>query len=273
MLNDDVARTLRAEYIEYAAALPYEACRILRPYLVERLFPFVPQSVILFLVPYYAGKAENLSCYASAKDYHLYMKGLFTRVCPALQEKSGYSFYGFADHSPIDERLSAAQAGLGMRGDNGLLIHPRYGSFVFIGELLTDMPPETAGAGLPQAVSACRGCGACVRACPSGCLAGSGKECLSAITQKKGALNEQERALLQAGGSVWGCDCCQLVCPHNAVAMQAENHTPIPYFRQNRIKRLTRACLDAMSEEEFSARAFSFRGRAPLERNLDLLNT
>jgi epoxyqueuosine reductase len=225
------------------------------------------------LVPYYAGQVENLSCYASAKDYHLYMKSLFARICPALQEESGYSFYGFADHSPIDERLAAAQAGLGIRGDNGLLIHSRYGSFIFIGELLTDMPPSLAGAVAPQAVSVCCGCGACVQACPSGCLADSKEECLSAITQKKGDLNEQERALVQIGGSVWGCDRCQLVCPYNVIAMQEENHTPIPYFQQDRILRLTRADLDAMSEEEFSARAFSFRGRAPLERNLALLDT
>ncbi|MBQ8350910.1 MAG: epoxyqueuosine reductase [Clostridia bacterium] len=273
MLNELVSRPLREEHIEYAAALPYEACRLLRPYLVERLSPFVPRTVILFLVPYYAGRAENLSCYASARDYHGYMKGLFARVIPRMQAESGCSFFGFADHSPIDERLAAAQAGLGMRGENGLLIHPRYGSFVFIGELLTDMPPEAVGAISPQEVLPCLSCGACARACPTGFLRGEGAECLSAITQKKGELTEQEVALVRAGGSVWGCDCCQLVCPHNVSAMREEQYTPIPYFREERITHLTKACLAAMTAEEFAARAFSFRGRTPLLRNLDLLDT
>lgn len=271
-MKELVYRMLQEEGIEAVAALPYDACRVLRPYLVERLSPFLPQTAILFLVPYFAGRAENLSCYAAARDYHGYMKGLFARLCPRLQAACGYSFYGFADHSPIDERRAAAEAGLGMLGKNGLLIHPRYGSFVFIGELLTDAPPLLPAAAAPRAPKPCCGCGACLRACPTGCLVGSG-ECLSAITQKKGTLTAQEAAWVKAGGSVWGCDRCQLVCPHNAAAMQEENYTPIPYFREARITRLTTDALHAMSTEEFAARAFSFRGPAPLERNLALLDT
>lgn len=273
MQESTVTRALREEKIEYAAALPYEACQILRPYLTERLAPFVPRTVVLFLVPYYAGPAENLSCYASAKDYHGYMKGLFARICPRLQEECGYAFHGFADHSPINERHAAAAAGLGLLGQNGLLIHPRYGSFVFIGELLTDAPPEALGALAPGAPRTCMGCGGCRRACPTGCLCGTGEGCLSAITQKKGELTEREKEHLLSGGSVWGCDRCQEVCPHNAPAMREENYTPIAYFREERIMRLTEERLAAMSEEEFACRAFSFRGRAPLLRNLHLLDT
>lgn len=272
-MKELLSRVLGEERIEAIAAMPYAACRVLRPYLVERLAPFAPQTAILFLMPYFAGRTENLSCYASALDYHAYMKGLFARVCPKLEEKSGYRFVGFADHSPIDERHAAAAAGLGLVGDNGLLIHPRYGSFVFIGELLTDAPPAAVGASEPQPAKPCRGCGACARACPSGCLGGNGAECLSAITQKKGELTAQEQALVRAGGSVWGCDRCQLVCPHNADAMREENYTPIAFFREKRIPRLTAPMLAAMSEEEFAARAFSFRGREPLLRNLSLLDT
>ncbi len=270
-MTELLTRVMGEEGIEAVAALPYAACRVLRPYLVERLAPFAPQTAILFLVPYFAGQAENLSCYASALDYHAYMKDLFARVCPRLETASGYRFIGFADHSPIDERHAAAVAGLGMLGDNGLLIHPRYGSFVFIGELLTDAPPAAMGASEPRKAQRCCGCGACTRACPTGCLDGNGGECLSAITQKKGELTLQEQTLVRAGGSVWGCDCCQLACPHNAAAMREENYTPIAYFREKRISRLTASVLSAMSDEEFCARAFSFRGRGPLLRNLSIM--
>ena len=267
-----VRQAFLQENIEYTAAIPYEACRVVRPYLVERL-GFAPRTAILFLVPYYAGRAEKLSCYAAARDYHLYMKGLFLRICAKLAAESGYSFSGFADHSPIDERHAATIAGLGMRGENGLLIHPRYGSFVFIGELLTDAPPTLLGAQEPVAPASCCGCGACHAACPSGFLRGEGEGCLSAITQKKGELTEREQQLVLAGGSVWGCDVCQMLCPHNAIAMREESYTPIPFFRQERITRLTEEALAAMPEEAFSSRAFSFRGRAPLMRNLQLFST
>ena len=74
MLNEKIRLALAEEGIEAVAALPYAACRVLRPHLVERLSPFVPQAAVLFLVPYFAGRAENLSCYAAARDYHKYMK-------------------------------------------------------------------------------------------------------------------------------------------------------------------------------------------------------
>ncbi len=265
-----LASALLQEGITEHAAIPYAACRLLRPYLAERL-SFLPQTAVLFLVPYYAGECDNISCYAAAKDYHLYMKELFSRLSQGLSE-SGYSFAGFSDHSPIDERQAAASAGLGMLGENGLFIHPRYGSYVFIGELLTDAPPSLMQAREPIAPCVCEGCGACRRACPSGSLRESGAPCLSAVTQKKGELTEEERALIRRTRQVWGCDVCQAICPHNRRAVASgDGLTPIPFFREDRITNLTREGLLSMTEEQFSERAFSFRGRDVLFRNLALL--
>lgn len=263
-------RVMADERISAYAVLPYTACREVRPYLRERLSPFVPQSAVIFLVPYYAGETENLSRYAAAEDYHLYMRELFARLTVA-PSGSGYRFYGFSDHSPIDERHAACAAGLGMRGDNGLLIHPDLGSFVFIGELLTDAPPDLLGAKEPVPPAPCLHCGACRAACPSGILRGEGTLCLSAVTQQKGELNEEEKQLLLAGGTVWGCDICQTVCPYNQRIIARGYRTPIPFFRENRITRLRAETLAAMDDETFRRRAFSFRGRQPLARNLELL--
>ncbi len=273
MLNTIVKPVLADEHILDVAALSYSDCCTTRPYLLERLSPFIAHSVVLFLVPYYAGETENISRYAAARDYHLYMQGLFARLCPRLQAACGYAFHGFSDHSPIDERQAALAAGLGYRGENGLLIHPRYGSFVFIGALFTDMPPSQLGVSEPIAPQPCLGCGACRMACPAGHLDRKGKPCLSAITQKKGDLTGEERALLLVGKSAWGCDICQTVCPHNAPALHGKANSPIPFFHTARITHLTEQKLFAMPQEEFDARAFSFRGKDVLLRNLHLLDT
>ena len=271
-MKELLARLMKSELLDVYAVLPYEHTLPTRPYLLSRIPDFEPKTVILFLVPYYAGEAENLSVYAAARDYHGYMKDLFSRLCPALEEASPYRFFGFADHSPIDERHAALSAGLGKRGKNGLLLHEKYGSYVFIGEIFTDAPPERFGEFCVYEHQTCSGCSACEKACPTGLLRGQSTDCLSAVTQKKGELTEEEAALIRKNGTVWGCDVCQSVCPHNIARIRdGRAYTPIPYFREARMPYLSFTLLEEMSEGEFAARAFSFRGRAPLERNLKIL--
>lgn len=253
------------ERISQFSFLPMDAVTVTRPELLFREGEFSPETVLMILVPYYTGKGENLSAYAVSRDYHLYMRGLGARLVDYLSERlTPYTFRFFADHSPIDERLAAVRAGLGVLGDSGLLLNPRYGSFHFIGEVITDCPPP---GGTPvHPVRGCEHCGACRAACPTGALTGQG-DCLSAITQRKGELTEDEISLMYRTGTVWGCDVCQLVCPHNRAALSGA-HTPIRFFHEERIPHLTAAALVAMSDEEFSARAFSWRGRATIARNL-----
>lgn len=261
-----------SEQIDAYAALDVRDVTLTRAYLVERL-PFTPKTAILFLAPYYAGESENLSRYAAPRDYHLYMKGLFSRFTDALAEYNPTRHAaGFADHSPINEREAAARAGLGILGDNGLIIHEKYGSFVFIGEILTDAPPDACGARAPISPPRCEGCGACRAACPTGILRGESDKCLSAITQQKAPLLEEDVALMKTANTVWGCDVCQTACPHNARAVRGGSAlTPIPFFRKERITRITPTILAGMSDSDFADRAFSFRGRGILERNLKIL--
>ena len=149
------------EKIEYFAALRYSDCKEIRPDILKRC-DAVAKSVIIFLLPYYSGCGRNISAYAVAKDYHAALKCINERLIARL--KADYpenSFFGFGDHSPIDERHAAAIAGLGIIGDNRLLINERYGSFVFIGEIITDTEPEILGAKAPCALNRCHGCGIC----------------------------------------------------------------------------------------------------------------
>lgn len=253
--------------IEYYAAIDYSCLRETNPKIRERS-GIAPSSAIVFLVPYYVSKPKNISAYASSLDYHIYVKEL-TRELTSLLKNSfpEYSFAGFGDHSPIDERHAALIGGLGVLGDSGMLINEKYGTYTFIADVLTDMPQDMVGCRAPLEIKTCAHCGACRRACPTGILGGEGCECLSAITQKKGELTAEEVELMKKFDTAWGCDVCQQVCPHNKNAAK----TPIDFFYADRVELLTGEYLSSLSKAALSERAFGWRGRATVARNLDLL--
>lgn len=253
--------------IEYFAVLSYEHCREINGRLIERQ-GFEPKSAVIYLLPYYAGDGINLSNYASSLDYHLIISDISYGLEKTLREEfPDAKIKGYGDHSPINERHAALISGLGIAGDNGLIINERYGSYVFIGDILTDIEPQLIGAAEPLPIRTCEKCGMCRSACPTGILCGEGSECLSSITQRKGELSEEEKRLMRENNTLWGCDICQRVCPHN---LEPE-HTPVEFFYRDRIPELTSEMLDNMSDEDFKMRAFAWRKRKTVERNLEIL--
>lgn len=253
--------------IEYFSVLRYTDVRETSSDILARA-EMTPHTAIVYIVPYYVGECVNLSRYAASLDYHLALREINSALISTLSEHYPTSrSVGYGDHSPIDERHTALISGLGIAGDNGLIINEKYGSYVFIGDILTDVDSDALGAISPTPVSRCRSCGACKRACPTRILAGEGDDCLSAITQRKGELTEDEIALMRRYNTVWGCDECQRVCPYN----KEPSVTPIDFFHRDRIPHLTREILGSMSRDEFKKRAFAWRGRRTVERNLDAL--
>ena len=224
-----------------------------------------PRSVIAALFPYLApGAPGNLSLYARGRDYHAVVTARLEAAAQALRRTyPDRAFLVLADDSPLPEVLAAACAGLGCIGEHGLLIHPVYGSYVFIGTIVTDLSvPATE-----QSPADCLHCGACRRACPVGL---DKARCLSALTQQGGALTAEQAALVRAHPLIWGCDTCQLVCPMNrGAALTAE-----PDFLTDRICSLSLADVDGLTRRQFAekypGRAFTWRGPAPIRRNLML---
>ncbi len=265
-LRENIASALLDKGITSFCMLDYRHLKEVKPRLVRKE-GFEPKSAIVYLIPYFAGFTKNLSVYAASVDYHSVIREISEALTSIIEADGKYKALGFGDHSPIDERSAALIGGLGILGDNGLLINEEYGSFVFIGDVITDVPPDELDCDAPLEIKRCEGCGACRTACPTGILCGKGDKCLSAITQKKGELDDGEIALMKQHSTVWGCDICSLSCPHN----KSPRLTPIPHFYNDRIEFLTKETLDAMSDDEFGNRAFSWRGRAVLERNLNLL--
>ncbi len=224
------------------------------------------QSVIVLLFPYNLGEdayeGSDISKYAVVPDYHDIIGVLLTDMCSHL--KTAYpdeEFMAFTDNSPIPEVKAAMLAGLGVRGLNGLFINPIYGSWVFIGEIVTtkkyDYPTLT------EDDLKCIKCGKCLDACPTNAISEKGidaERCLSYITQKKGELTPEQKALIKNSGCAWGCDICQNICPMNK-GTKAE---PIEIFKNG-------AELNARTDSDISDRAYAWRGEKVIKRNLKIL--
>ena len=259
-----IRELLAKEGIRLSAPILLRDCRICRGYLLDRV-GIRDGTAIMLAVPYVPEPYErrNLSAYAAVRDYHLYFHELFDRILTILRERfPTHRFAGFADHSPIDEIDAALRAGLGVRGDHGLLLTEDYSSYVFLGELITDaiLPTVTVTPG------ECLQCGACRRACP---VSLDKSRCLSALTQKKGSLTEDEERLLDSHPLVWGCDTCQEACPYtHKAARRGTLYEVPPFFRTDVLPYLTAEQVEQMDKETFERRAYAWRGPAVILRNL-----
>ncbi len=222
------------------------------------------KSVIVACFPYLLDDSEykdiNISKYAVVTDYHYVAIARLEKA--VLQLKKIYpenNFSVFADNSPIPEVKAACFAGLGVRGINSLLITEKYGSYVFIGEIVTDIDFDCE----EHTETPCIKCGECIKSCPSSSIKENGfnrESCLSEITQKKKELTEEEIRLMKQCGCVWGCDICQDICPMNKNAAVA----PIEEFLSSPAPHIS---------ENFSleGRAYEWRGRKVIERNISLI--
>ncbi len=212
------------------------------------------KTVICCAFPYKTEDAppELISRYAAVPDYHRICIPMLENAARMLAERFPENrFEPFCDNSPVPEVAAACCAGLGVRGDNGLLITEKYGSYVFLGEIVTDIEVECK-----NAFARCPGCGKCERACPRGDL-----PCLSGVTQKKGGLSDTEAEALRKNRLLWGCDICAEVCPLNKNAEK----TQISAFLSGYRRRYTEG-------EDITGRAYEWRGEKCILRNYRNLN-
>ena len=176
--------------------------------------------------------AANISMHAWGRDYHKVVREILDKIGRQLSKHiENFKYVPFTDTGPLADRYLAYLAGLGFYGRNNFIINEKYGSYVFIGYMLTNYPFEPD----KPLNATCLGCGQCIENCPGSAIPENDKglvveKCVSYITQKKGSLTDDEKSLLRSTGMVYGCDICQLSCPHNRKAAE----TPIPEFRRTR---------------------------------------
>lgn len=213
-------------------------------------------SIILFLFPYKVKEQppQKISRYAAVPDYHIICGEYLKKIKAALEaEFPKNRFEMFIDNSPIPEVYAAACAGLGVIGENGLLINRRWGSWCFIGEIVTDLSLNCKNK--PEN---CSLCGACKNACPRGI---HGTDCLSALSQQKKPLSETEIRAITENNIIWGCDICAEVCPHNKSA-------ELTY-----IEEFKKGYRDSyIPGEDIKNRAYAWRGEKVVKRNYEILN-
>ncbi len=159
-----------------------------------------------------------IASYARGDDYHHWLAARLELLAAYIQASSQdpVAYRAYVDTGPILERALAIRAGLGFVGKNTNLIHPRLGSWLFLGELfLTAELPATQ----PDPHSGtCGNCTRCLDACPTGALVAprtlDARRCISYLTiDLKGAIPAELRPLI--GNRIFGCDICQEACPWN----------------------------------------------------------
>ena len=234
------------------------------------------RSAVVVLDNYWQGDADpapdrgRVARYALGDDYHAVMKAKLDQLGARLVGAAGAgAFHSFADAGPLPERELARRAGLGWIGRNTMLIHPRLGSFTFVGVLLTDLVLARDD---PFEADRCGTCRRCLDACPTGAFPEprvlDATRCISYWTiEARGPIPEPLRS--GVGDWLFGCDVCQDACPWNV--RFARQTAELRYHARPAAEWPTLREIVAMSEREFDdafgATAFERPGRAGLARN------
>ncbi|HDS30230.1 MAG TPA: tRNA epoxyqueuosine(34) reductase QueG, partial [Firmicutes bacterium] len=193
------------------------------------------KSIIVIAVNYYTPHLHlrfpnfpRISRYAWGRDYHEVLRKILHKLETELDEEArergifSAKYRIVVDTAPFRDKVWAQRAGIGWIGKNSCLITREFGSWVFIGSILTTLELEST-TDKPHE-NHCGNCTRCIKACPTGALVAEGKldarACLSYLTiEHPGEIPEDFKENMD--GWVFGCDTCQDVCPWNRFAKNA----------------------------------------------------
>ncbi|MGD6844163.1 tRNA epoxyqueuosine(34) reductase QueG [Bacillus infantis] len=214
------------------------------------------------------GERRGIFCRASwGTDYHTVLRDRLGKLEAYIRERLPEAkLKSMVDTGELVDRAVAERAGIGWSGKNCSIITPEFGSYVYLGEMITNLPLEPD----EPIEDGCGTCNLCVDVCPTGALVGGGqldsKRCIAFLTQTKGFLEEEFR--VKIGNRLYGCDTCQTVCPKNKGKdfHFHEEMEPDPEIAKPLLKPLLH-----MSNREFKEKfghvSGSWRGKKPIQRN------
>ena len=244
-----------------------------------RLLAEGTKSIVTVLYNYFpkqtlGGERFKIAKYAYGADYHDVLKRKMRQLLERIETQSG-KLEGvriFVDSAPVLDRAWAVRCGLGFIGKNTSLIHPKKGSFFFIGHLFLPLDlTETSQA----MTNRCGRCTKCLDACPTGALESpfhiDARKCISYLTiEYKGTLEGRDPE--QFKGWMYGCDICQDVCPYNRFALphkepEFEPSERLSAMREEDWKNLNPTDFEALFKRSAVQRA----GYEGLKRNIDFI--
>ncbi|MCB2229559.1 tRNA epoxyqueuosine(34) reductase QueG [bacterium] len=202
----------------------------------SKLMPGI-RSIIMLAMNYYQPDSETIpdghgrvSKYARGRDYHKVIEKKTKRLIASIREAVGADdppeCRWFVDFGPMLERAYAQKAGLGYVGKNSMLINRKYGSWLFLSEIVTslELAPDSSSA---IDHGKCGKCRACIVQCPTEAIVADGvvdaRKCISYLTIEQPS---EVPAELEAkiGSMIFGCDICQVSCPHNNRRSHVSRH-------------------------------------------------
>lgn len=231
------------------------------------------KTIISIAFPYDHGreneKDNGFSIYTKRLDYHRVVKKYLSEISTYIESLGGQAL-SFVDSNTLPERYIAYLAGVGFIGRNNLLITQKYGSYVFLGEIITDLEIECQDQRRQDEISRyaeCGTCERCIKECPTKSinkLRCNPNICLSYMTQKK-ELTVREMSLLK--GNIFGCDFCQLKCPYNETAEKnvLKEFKTLPYMNDE--ASIYANMNNAFFKEKISGTSCGWRGKNVIRRN------
>lgn len=201
----------------------------------KRINPYLTlqnaETIIVIGMSYYVNEKDiactvpskisgNISRSSWGKDYHIVLKEKMKNLSEYIgKEYNDFEYKYFTDTGPLVDRHLAYKAGIGWYGKNNCIISDEYGSWIFIGYILCNLKIKVDN----FIKTGCRNCNKCINACPTGALMENNlynsKLCISYLTQTKEDISYKLREKM--GNSIYGCDICQLVCPHNLYSLKS----------------------------------------------------
>ena len=214
------------------------------------------------------GDRRGIFCRASwGVDYHVLVRQKLALLESFIQERiPGAITKSMVDTGELSDRAVAERAGIGWSAKNCSIISPEFGSYIYLGEMITNLPFEPDSPIEDQ----CGSCRKCLDACPTGALVDGGqinaKICIAYFTQTKEMIPEEYRKKI--GNRVYGCDSCQTACPKNkGINFHLhEEMEPDPEIAKPKLAPLLKLS-NREFKKTFGHLSGAWRGKKPIQRN------